>query len=266
MEVIILPTEQDVTTLGGRVLAAQIARNPASVLGLATGGTMVGVYAYLVEQHRRHGLDFSSLRTFNLDEYYGLGPNHPCSYHTYMRRHLFQHVNVQAELTRVPDGLCQDVEEHCREYQKAIAEAGGLDFQLLGLGHDGHIGFNEPSSSLSSRMRIKTLSPTTRRANQREFPTGESPPMHVITLGVANIMEARHCLLLAYGSGKAQAVQAMVEGPISAMCPASVLQYHPHCTVVVDEAAAAFLQMADYFRFVYEHKPKWQKDWLHGGE
>ncbi|MBT9583995.1 glucosamine-6-phosphate deaminase [bacterium] len=264
MEVIILSSPEAVSQMGGRILAHQIARCPASVLGLATGQTMVGVYRYLVEQHCQRGLDFSALHSFNLDEYVGLGPSHPCSYHSYMAQQLFNHINIERENTHIPDGLCSDVMAHCREYEQAITAAGGIDLQLLGLGDDGHIGFNEPSSSLSSRMRIKTLTPMTRRVNRREFPPGESTPLHVLTLGVANIMEARHCLLLAFGANKAPAVQTMVEGPINAMCPASVLQQHPHCTLVIDEAAGAFLQLADYFRFVYEHKPAWQRALLEG--
>ena len=259
MEVIILGSPKEVEQMGGRILADQIARKPDSVLGLATGATMHGVYSYLSERHEKHGLDFSRVRSFNLDEYYGLGPHHPCSYHTYMCQHLFERVNIQPGNTRVPDGLAHDVEAHCREYEQAIESAGGIDLQLLGLGEDGHIGFNEPSSSLSSGMRIKTLTPMTRRSNQRDFPPGESMPMHVLTLGVGNIMAARRCVLLAHGSKKAQAVQAMVEGPITAMCPASMLQQHRSCTVVVDESAAAFLQLAEYFRCVYKHKPDWQK-------
>lgn len=259
MEVIILDNPREVEQMGGRILADQIRRKPDSVLGLATGATMHGVYTYLSERHEKHGLDFSGVRSFNLDEYYGLGPHHPCSYNTYMCQHLFERVNIQPENTRVPDGLAHDVEAHCKEYEAAIEKAGGLDLQLLGLGEDGHIGFNEPSSSLSSGMRIKTLTPMTRRTNQRDFPPGETMPMHVLTLGVGNIMAARRCLLLAHGAKKAQAVQALVEGPITAMCPASILQQHRSCTVVVDESAAAFLQLADYFRCVYKNKPDWQK-------
>lgn len=264
MEVIILSNPEQVAKMGGRILANRIATHPASVLGLATGQTMVGVYRHLVERHRQHGLDFSSLHSFNLDEYVGLGPAHPCSYHSYMAQQLFHHVNIDPQNTHIPDGLCSDVEAHCRAYEQAIAAVGGIDLQLLGLGDDGHIGFNEPSSSLASRMRIKTLTPMTRRANRREFPPGETTPLHVLTLGVANIMEADHCLLLAFGANKAPAVQAMVEGPLSAMCPASALQQHPHCTLVIDEAAGAFLQLANYFRFVYENKPAWQRALLEG--
>lgn len=259
MEVIILKTPQEVEQMGGKLLAQQVRGKPDSVLGLATGATMHGVYSYLSERHQKDGLDFTRIKSFNLDEYYNLAPNHPCSYHTYMNQHLFERVNILPENTHVPDGLAQDVEAHCREYQAAIEQAGGIDLQLLGLGEDGHIGFNEPSSSLSAGMRIKTLTPMTRRTNQRDFPAGEAMPMHVLTLGVGNIMAARRCLLLAHGAKKAAAVQAMVEGPITAMCPASALQQHPSVTVIVDDSAAAFLQLADYFRCVYEHKPDWQK-------
>lgn len=256
MEVIILNTPEEVVELGGKLLAEQIRKKPDSVLGLATGATMHGVYSYLAAQE----LDFSGIKSFNLDEYYGLGASHPCSYHTYMRQHLFDRVNIRPENTYVPDGLARDVARHCQDYEQAIDQAGGIDLQLLGLGEDGHIGFNEPSSSLSAGMRIKTLTPMTRRTNQRDFPPEETMPMHVLTLGVGNILAARRCVLLANGAKKAPAVQAMVEGPITAMCPASALQQHRSTTVIVDEAAAAFLQLADYFRCVYEHKPEWQRD------
>ena len=264
MEVIIRSSPQEVAELGGRILAHRVSTRPNSVLGLATGQTMVGVYRHLVDQHRQRGLDFSGIQTFNLDEYVGLSPSHPCSYHKYMAHHLWDHVNANPEQTHVPDGLCEDINAHCSDYELEIQRAGGIDLQLLGLGDDGHIGFNEPSSSLASRMRIKTLTPMTRRVNQRDFPAGESIPLHVLTLGVANIMEAKHCLLLAFGSNKAQAVQSMIEGPISAMCPASILQQHPRCTVIIDDAASAFLRLADYFRFVYDHKPEWQRSQLEG--
>lgn len=255
MEVIILKTPKEVEELGGKLLAEQIRNKPDSVLGLATGATMHGVYRYLTEQK----LDFSGIRSFNLDEYYGLAPDHPCSYHTYMRQHLFDQVNIQASNTHVPNGLASDVAQHCADYERAIEQAGGIDLQLLGLGEDGHIGFNEPSSSLSAGMRIKTLTPMTRRTNERDFPPGETMPLHVLTLGVGNILAARRCVLLANGAKKAPAVQAMIEGPITAMCPASALQQHRSTTVIVDEAAAAFLQLADYFRCVYEQKPEWQR-------
>lgn len=263
MEVIILETPAAVAEKGARILAHQIARKADSVLGLATGKTMIEVYRHLVERHRQ-GLSLARIQSFNLDEYCGLAPEHPCSYHSYMREHLFSQVDIPAEQTHVPEGLCPDIPAHCLEYQARIAGAGGLDLQLLGLGQDGHIGFNEPFSSLASRMRIKTLTPLTLRANQSDFPAGQDPPLHVLTLGIGNILEARHCLLLAYGASKAQAVYAMIEGPVSSSCPASALQLHPNCTVIIDEAAATRLTQADYFRFVYEHKPGWQRMLLEG--
>lgn len=263
LEVIILDTPADVAQKAARILAHQIARKAKSVLGLATGKTMIEVYGHLVQHHRR-GLSLARIRTFNLDEYCGLPPEHPSSYHSYMRQHLFSQVDIPPEQTHVPEGMCPDVAAHCHDYQERIAQAGGLDLQLLGLGEDGHIGFNEPSSSLSSRMRIKTLTPMTQRANQSDFPPGQPPPLHVLTLGVGNILEARHCLLLAHGSSKSQAVSGLVEGPVTASCPASALQLHPNCTVIIDEAAAARLSQAEYFRFVYRHKPQWQIAQLEG--
>ncbi len=225
-------------------ICSQVRRQPESVLGLATGNTMIPLYARLVEEHRR-GLDCSRVRTFNLDEYVGLSPDHPSSYAHYMNEHFFEHVALAD--SQLPRGLATNLEEHCLEYEQAIAQAGGIDLQLLGLGQNGHIGFNEPTSSLSSNTRVRTLTQSTRQANQGGFASHERVPAQVITMGVATILKARQCLLLAYGASKARAVAAMIEGPVTSMCPASVLQFHAQCTVVVDEAAASQLTLRDYF-------------------
>lgn len=259
MEVILLPDPAAVTALGARILAQQVRSKPASVLGLATGQTMIGVYARLVALQ----LDGSQLTCFNLDEYVGLGPSHPASYRAYMEQHFYRPLGVDRQRAFVPDGLAEDIEAECLAYERRIEVAGGLDLQLLGLGEDGHIGFNEPGSSLASRTRLKTLTPTTRAANQRDFGDGITP-LHVLTMGVATILSARRVLLLAYGAKKAEAVAAMVEGPVTAMCPASALQFHPACTVVVDEAAGSHLRLADYYRTVYTHKPEAARRKLEG--
>lgn len=260
MEVILVETEQEGALLAARIIRRQVVRQPGSVLGLATGSTPVPVYAELVRMHREEGLSFRQVTTFNLDEYVGLNPEHPCSYRHYMREHLFCRVDLQPELTHVPDGLTLDIPAFCADYERKIREAGGIDVQLLGLGQDGHIGFNEPTSSLSSRTRLKTLTAHTAAANRSCFPAGQEVPRHVLTMGVGTIMEARRCLLLAFGSRKAPAVARMIEGPVTAMVPASALQYHPCATVIVDEAAGRHLTMRRYFREVYRNKPEWQRE------
>lgn len=258
MEVVIQPAGADVARFAAELVAGLVSSKPAAVLGLATGNTMVEVYSELTRRHRAEGLDFSGVTTFNLDEYVGLSPTHPCSYAAFMAANFFDRVNITRERTHLPLGTAADVPQACIDYERRIAEAGGIDLQLLGIGEDGHIAFNEPTSSLASRTRIKTLTPVTRASNRKHFPPGQEVPMHVITMGVGTIMEARHCVLLAIGQAKAGAVKAAVEGPVTAMCPASALQWHPHCTVVVDEAAASALELAEYYRFTRQHKPKWQ--------
>lgn len=260
MEVIITPNPTSAAETGARIIEKLLRTKPHAVLGLATGSTPVGLYRELIRKHREEGLDFSKVTTFNLDEYVGLDPEHPASYHRFMHENLFSEVNVNPARIHIPNGLANDIPAFCAEYEAAIKTAGGIDLQVLGIGHDGHIGFNEPSSSLASRTRIKTLTEVTINANQRFFKSTETVPRHVITMGVGTIMEARTCLLLAFGEAKADAVAAMVEGPITASCPASILQMHPQAIVIADEGAASKLKRASYYRYVYGNKPEFQKD------
>jgi glucosamine-6-phosphate deaminase len=259
MEIIIKPSASEAQHEAARILRRQIQAKPNSVLGLATGATPIGVYAALVQMHEQGGLDFSRVVTFNLDEYVGLAPDHPRSYRQFMHRHLFGKVNLAPENIHFPDGLAEDVAAHCAEYEAALVRAGGIDLQLLGIGREGHIGFNEPSSSLASRTRIKTLTPQTVKDNAKDFGSPEAVPRHVITMGVGTIMDSRQCLMLATGEAKAEAVARMAEGAITADLPGSILQMHPVCKVVVDEAAASRLKRGDYYRWVYDHKPVWQR-------
>lgn len=260
MEVIITQNPEEGALKAASILEHVVRSKPAAVLGLATGSTPLGLYRELIRRHKEEGLDFSAVTTFNLDEYVGLDAAHPASYHRFMQENLFSGLNVAPERVHIPDGMAADVSAFCRGYEKKIKAAGGIDFQILGIGNDGHIGFNEPSSSLASRTRLKTLTQVTVEANKRFFNSIDEVPRHVITMGVGTIMEARICLLLAFGAGKADAVQAMVEGPLTANCPASVLQMHPRVIVIADEAAAGKLARADYYRYVYATKPAWQKD------
>jgi len=259
MEIVIQPNPIKCAEVGALSIEDLLRRKPHAVLGLATGSTPVGLYRELIRMHRERGLDFSKATTFNLDEYVGLAPNHPASYLRFMQENLFQHINVPADHIHIPDGLAEDVPACCEQYEAAIRAAGGIDLQVLGIGNDGHIGFNEPSSSLASRTRIKTLTENTIAANQRFFSVDEKVPHHVITMGVGTIMDARTCVMLALGEGKAEAVAAMAEGPITATCPASILQMHPQTVLIIDEPAARKLKRAAYYRYVYAGKPKFQE-------
>lgn len=259
MEVIIQPSPEAASVLAAKFIAREIRAKPNAVLGLATGSTPLGLYRELIRMHREEGLDFSGVRSFNLDEYVGLGPEHAASYRVFMRENLFDHINIRPENTHIPDGLSTDVPRHCQAYEEAIRAAGGIDVQILGIGSDGHIGFNEPSSSLASRTRIKTLSPRTRSDNARFFSSPEAVPHHVITMGIGTILDTRRILLLAFGAGKSEALAAAIEGPLSPRVPASALHLHPATHAILDEKAASLLQHAEYYRYVYTNKPVWQR-------
>lgn len=248
--------KQDYTALSleaAQIVASAIRANPNLVLGLATGSTPLGMYQELVRLHREEGLDFSRVITFNLDEYVGFAPDHPQSYHSYMHRHFFSHVNIDSANIHIPDGLAQDdYERHCAHYEERIGQAGGIDLQLLGIGRDGHIGFNEPTSSLASRTRVKTLTRQTVEDNARAFGPGEEIPQCAITMGIGTILEAKRIVLLASGAQKAHALAKAIEGPITAAVTASALQLHRDVTAIVDEAAATELQQKEYYHRVAE--------------
>ncbi|MDI6699359.1 MAG: glucosamine-6-phosphate deaminase [Candidatus Saccharicenans sp.] len=259
MEIIVQPDSQQASWLAARLVRKLIMEKPRPVLGLATGNTPLQLYKYLTKMHREEGLDFSRVITFNLDEYVGLSPDHPASFHHFMRANLFSHINIKPENVHIPDGLASDIPACCEKYEQEIRAAGGIDLQILGLGTNGHIGFNEPSSSLSSRTRIKTLTDQTRKNNAIFFGGEENVPFHAITMGIGTILEARTCLLMAFGRKKARAIALAVEGPVTAMVPASALQLHPRAIILLDQEAASELKNLDYYRWVFEHKPEWQK-------
>ena len=255
MEIIIQPTAEAATSVAARLIARLLREKPNAVLGLATGSTPLLLYRELIAMK----LDWRKVTTFNLDEYVGLSATHPQSYHSFMWENLFRHTNIAKKNVHIPDGMTKDIPKSCATYEKQIRAAGGIDLQVLGIGTDGHIGFNEPSSSLASRTRIKTLTQQTRKDNARFFGSEAEVPHHCITMGIGTIMEARQNLLLAFGPKKARAIAEAVEGPITAMNPASVLQLHPVTKVCLDQTAAARLKRADYYRWVYDNKPGWQQ-------
>lgn len=251
MKVLILPDTEAATSRAADILCETVARNPETTLGMATGGTMLPLYAILAERYRRGHVSFARATTFNLDEYVGVGPDHPCSFYRYMVDAFFDRTDIDPENAYLPRGDAPDPDAEAARYEARIVDAGGIDLQLLGIGQNGHIGFNEPTSSLGSRTRTKTLTESTRAANRSYFETDEDVPRFAITMGIASILEARACLLLATGPAKAEAVAAMIEGPVSAYCPASALQFHPKVTVVLDKAAASRLRLADYYHHVH---------------
>ena len=255
MEIVIQPNADAAAAMAARIFANLIISKPDAVLGLATGSTPVPLYQKLIAL----SLDWSGITTFNLDEYIGIRQDHPQSYHAFMMENLFRHVNINLGNIHIPDGMASDPEANCRAYEEKIRASGGIDLQLLGIGTDGHIGFNEPTSSLASRTRIKTLTSRTRRDNARFFGSEEDVPFHVITMGIGTILETRKLVLLATGKNKAQAVAEAVEGPVTSMNPASALQLHPSALLCLDEEAASDLSRRDYYRWVFEKKPSWQK-------
>lgn len=258
-EVIIVDTEDEAGEIYAKSVARLIRKKPNAVLGLATGSSPLAAYrrlaAYIADEH----IDVSAVRGFALDEYAGLDPKHPQSYRSTIARTVIEPLGLNPDNVHVPNGDLDTIATAGTTYDQAIAAAGGVDVQILGIGTDGHIGFNEPGSSLASGTRIKTLAEQTRIDNARFFDNDiDQVPTHCITQGIGTILKARHLVLLAFGSGKAEAIAETVEGGISSFCPASALQLHPHATVIVDDAAASRLRHKDYYKYAYAHKPSWQ--------
>ncbi|NLE57974.1 MAG: glucosamine-6-phosphate deaminase [Planctomycetes bacterium] len=262
MEVIITKTADEASALAADVIERKLMTKPTSVLGLATGSTPLGLYKELVKRHRERGLDFSKVTTFNLDEYIGLSPTHPQSYRYFMNENLFKHINVPSSSIHVPYGLADSVLEFCAWYEAEIERSGGIDIQVVGIGGDGHIAFNEPGSSLGSRTRLKTLTEQTIRDNARFFSSMDEVPRFAITMGVGTILEAKQIIMLAFGASKADIIAEAVEGPITAQVTASALQLHRDVIVLVDQAAGAKLKRADYYRWIYEQKKRLAPEFL----
>lgn len=258
MEVVIVESPTQIARIAADAIASVVTSTETSALGLATGSSPLPVYSDLVERHRRADLSFAHTTMFLLDEYAGLPDGDPHSFRTFIRRTFTEHLDVDPAAVHGPDADADDLQAACFRYEALIAEAGGIDVQLLGIGSDGHIGFNEPGSSLASRTRLKTLTDRTRQDNARFFSKPHEVPRHALTQGIGTILEARHIILVASGLTKSVPIERAVEGPVSAMVPASALQLHPHVTVIVDDHAACRLRNADYYRTSVRHKPIWQ--------
>jgi glucosamine-6-phosphate deaminase len=258
MEIVILESAEELATLAAEAIVRRVRRTPQLVLGLATGSTPLPVYAQLRREHEQEGVDFSGLTCFALDEYVGLPAGHPQSYAYYIQHEVTEPLGLNPERVHLPDGGAKDLEAAGPAYERAIRQAGGVDVQILGIGANGHIGFNEPGSSLLSRTRVKTLTSKTRQDNARFFDSLDEVPTHCLTQGLGTILSAGTAFLFAFGKNKADAVAAAVEGPLSASCPASVLQMHEHAVIFADAAAASKLTRTRYYRETWAAKPTWQ--------
>jgi glucosamine-6-phosphate deaminase len=259
VEVVIVRRPEDAASTVADAYTQLLTTKPDAVLGLATGSTPLGVYRELIRRHHDEGLSFARAQAFNLDEYVGLPAGHPELYRTFIEREFTAHVDFAEGAVHGPDGLADDLVQAAADYERMITDAGGIDLQILGIGADGHLAFNMPMSSLTSRTRLKTLTTKTREDNARFFDGDISQvPRHCLTQGLGTIMESRHAVMLGFGANKAQAVAECVEGPVAARWPASILQMHPHATVVVDEDAATQLRFTRYYTDTFDGKPDWQ--------
>jgi glucosamine-6-phosphate deaminase len=259
MQVVIVDTPAEVGRVAAAKITSLIRRRADAVLGLATGSSPLAIYAELARQVREEGLDCTAVRAFALDEYVGLPADHPESYRSVIRREVVEPLGLTPALVHVPDGTAEDVVAACAAYEQRLSEVGPVDIQILGIGSNGHIGFNEPTSSFASRTRIKTLAPKTRADNARFFASADEVPTHCLTQGLGTILGAKTLLLVAQGEKKADAVANMVEGPLISMCPATALQLHGDAIVVVDQAAASRLTLTDYYNYTSANLPAWQR-------
>jgi len=259
MEIIICNSLDESSKVAAKVVGKIVKSLKKPVLGLATGETPLRMYKKLIKMQKSGEISFKNCSTFNLDEYSGLSKENKSSYYYYMMNNFFEHIDIELSRTYIPDGNSKKLTDSCRYYEQQIKDSGGIDLQVLGIGSNGHIGFNEPTGSFASRTWVKILSEQTIQDNSKYFEKVEDVPRHVVTMGIATIMESKHCLLLANGSKKRDAIKKMIEGPISASCPASILQMHPRVTVVMDEEAAFLLTLKDHYKWVEKNKLDWQK-------
>ncbi|GIP45552.1 glucosamine-6-phosphate deaminase [Paenibacillus sp. J45TS6] len=233
--------EKELNTTGAELIASLLQSKPKAVLGLATGSSPVGIYNELIDMYNRGLVSFASASSFNLDEYVGLPVNHPESYRSFMNEKLFNHVDIKLENTHVPDGNAPDLDAECAHYEQLLNDHGPVDLQLLGIGHNGHIGFNEPGVSLTGSTHVVDLKEETLKANARFFPSIDDVPKQAITMGVASILKAKQIVLIARGEDKAEIIRTALTGPITTECPASLLQCHPNVTVLLDRGAGRFM-------------------------
>ncbi len=238
MKVVVVKNYNEISFQAAQLITDQIINKKNSVLGLATGSTPIGMYKELIRRHREEGLDFSKVVTFNLDEYYGLSPEHPQSYHFFMWNILFKHINLKKENIHLLNGITENIAKECKQYEDLIQKSGGIDLQILGIGDNGHIGFNEPDISLDTRTHLVNLTAKTIRANSRFFNNAQEVPKQAITMGIGTIMQAKKIILLANGKRKARVVERTINGPITTKVPATVLQLHNDVTIIVDQEAA----------------------------
>jgi len=232
MKVIITVNYEEMSKKAAEIVKKQIKEKPNTVLGLATGSTPLGMYKHLIEMYKRGEIDFSNVITFNLDEYIGLSPDHPQSYHYFMFHNFFNHINIKKENVHIPNGIAEDLEEECRKYEEEIEKAGGIDLQILGIGINGHIGFNEPDESIETKTHVVTLTEKTINANKRFFKSAEEVPRKAITMGLGSIMKAKKIVLLASGKNKAEAIKETIKGQLTTKVPATVLALHPDVTII----------------------------------
>jgi glucosamine-6-phosphate deaminase len=260
MEVIVLENSLKASELVANRIQNIVQKKSNALLGFATGASPLKVYEILVERYKKSYIDFKDVKSFNLDEYVGLSGDHPASYLHYMNKNLFSHINIRQENCHIPNGLADNIEKECEIYENLIKTKGPIDLQILGIGRDGHIGFNEPISSFQSRTRLKTLTQQTRKDNAQYFKTDKDVPFHVITMGIASILDAKEIILIAFGQAKAKAIMETVEGPLTSSVPASALQFHAKVKIIIDEEAASLLKNREYYDWVYKQKPLWQKE------
>ncbi|WP_026486119.1 glucosamine-6-phosphate deaminase [Caldanaerobius polysaccharolyticus] len=241
MRIFITEDYKDMSRKAAEMVAWEIKNKPDLVLGLATGSTPLGMYGELVEMYKKGIIDFSNVVSFNLDEYIGLPADHEQSYHYYMHKNFFDHINIKPENIHIPDGCAEDLEKECERYEEAIRESGGIDLQILGLGVNGHIGFNEPDTNIDTKTHVVQLAKETIEANKRFFHSAEEVPRKAITMGVGTIMKAKKIMLLASGQNKAKAIRETIKGYLTTNVPSTVLALHPDVTLVIDRKAASLI-------------------------
>lgn len=241
MRMIVVDNYEEMSKKAALIVASQVLLKPDSILGLATGSTPIGMYKELIEMHNRNEVDFKNVKTFNLDEYYGLSKDNPQSYYYFMRENLFDHINIDLNNTHIPDGMAQNIELECKNYEEQLLSAGGADIQILGMGKNGHIGFNEPNCYFDNETHLVKLTEDTISANSRFFNSIDQVPTEAISMGIKTILSAKKIVLIANGESKADAILKAVKGKITPEVPASALQLHKDVVFIIDKAAASKL-------------------------